>query len=510
MSEGKQRFFVSHKEKSRTVTAVNLRETVLRSLLWVGGLRYGGQLITWIITIFIIRLLNPEDYGVIAKASVFLGFFMMLGESGLTAGIVHKRDLDNVHLHKLFGLLLVVNVFSMLLLFSLAPLIANLFHESRLVPILRVLSLNFILIAMSVIPQALLVRNMNFRLKSWVDLLGALGGAGVSLVLAVYGMAEWSLVWGALSAYLILAIGYNWINPILLLPTLDFRGIKYFISFGAFLTGSSILVYLYSNCDLVIGGRVLSNEELGLYSTAIALATLPMNKLAPVLSQVAFPAYSVIQKECHLVKSHFIKSIRLVSFLIFPLYWSGIFIVGDIFSLLFGEKWQGMTILFQVLCLIMPFRVLNSLYAPVLQGIGKAKEHFINTVIITFLIIPAFLILIRWSSFGLCIAWALGFSMAFLAISHRVISSVGVSKNEYVAAISTSVVAALTGMVFIYVWKRFCIWIEMSSLIFILSSIIIALSLYLTVIFIFDRKILMDLRSLRGDKYQTDTLRPSI
>jgi hypothetical protein len=65
-------------------------------------------------------------------------------------------------------------------------------------------------------------------------------------------------------------------------------------------------------------------------------------------------------------------------------------------------------------------------------------------------------------------------------------------------------------MVFIYVWKRFCIWIEMSSLIFILSSIIIALSLYLTVIFIFDRKILMDLRSLRGDKYQTDTLRPSI
>ena len=129
MSEGKQRFFVSHKEKSRTVTAVNLRETVLRSLLWVGGLRYGGQLITWIITIFIIRLLNPEDYGVIAKASVFLGFFMMLGESGLTAGIVHKRDLDNVHLPKLFGLLLVVNVFSMLLLFSLAPLIANLFHE---------------------------------------------------------------------------------------------------------------------------------------------------------------------------------------------------------------------------------------------------------------------------------------------------------------------------------------------------------------------------------------------
>jgi len=125
--------------------APSLRERVVSGVVWLTATRAFGQIITWIITIFVVRLLSPEDYGLMGMAIVFTGVLFLLNEIGLGAAIVQKAELSTDQLSDLRWLILGTNAALALLLVGLAPLAAVYFAEPRLVAIVRALSLTFLI-----------------------------------------------------------------------------------------------------------------------------------------------------------------------------------------------------------------------------------------------------------------------------------------------------------------------------------------------------------------------------
>jgi teichuronic acid exporter len=409
----------------------SLKHQVLSSIAWVAGLTYAGQAIKWIVTIIVIRLLSPSDYGLMAKAMVFMGFLMMISELGLAAAIIQKKQITEDQLTHVFGLVISSNIILGLVFFFMSPVIADFYSDPRLVPILQVLSSTFIFLPFYIVPQSMLLRSMNFKMKSTVEIIGALLGTGMTLVLALMGYGIWSLVLGSIAKHVCWAIGYNIAIKKFMLPRFAIRGYAQFITFGGYVTGSRVLWYFYSMSDIFIGGKFLANKLLGIYSVALQLVSIPIEKFLPVVSQVAFPAYSIIQTQVKQVRSHYLKSLRMISLLIFPLY-GGLFIVApQLVGIFLGTKWSEVIVPLKLLCLIMPFRAISSLFSPVLNGLGRPGVNLTNVGIASVIMPLGFFIGARWGILGICLAWLIGYAPVFLIMSSRSLKVIGPSIKEF-------------------------------------------------------------------------------
>lgn len=177
---------------------MTLRADTLSGLRWVAGAKLLGQVVTWGITIVVMRILSPEDYGVLAMATVLVAFLAMMAQFGVGAAAVQAADMDDGKLRQIFGLVILINSSLFLLLFLTAPLVGWFFEEPRLVAIIRVLGLQFVLMMFSVIPSSQLSRKLDFKGQSLVELSGAIASSLTALASALAGLGVWSLVWASL------------------------------------------------------------------------------------------------------------------------------------------------------------------------------------------------------------------------------------------------------------------------------------------------------------------------
>ncbi|MCK4818450.1 lipopolysaccharide biosynthesis protein, partial [bacterium] len=296
----------------------SLKKRIIRGFFWLSSLTFLGQIITWSVTLIVIRLLRPEDYGLMAMAAVYIGFLTLLNEVGLGAAIVQKAEIDEQELKKVSGVVIIINIVLFCLIIAAAPLLASFFSEPRLVPLLRVLGMNFILLSFYLVPESLLVRELEFRRKSLIDLIGNLLSSAIVLTLAFYGFGVWALVWGILGMNLFKAVAYNSKRNLRYWPTFSMRGIRRMLAFGGYVSVSRILWYFYSQADIIIAGRLFGKEILGIYSVAMHLVSLPLQKISPLLIQIGLPAFSRIQEDLQSMQSNFLKVLRLLNLITFP------------------------------------------------------------------------------------------------------------------------------------------------------------------------------------------------
>ncbi len=299
---------------------MNLKNKVVTALRWTAGARILAQLVTWAITIVVIRLLSPSDYGLMAMSMAVIALLNLLNEMGMGAAVIQKRALSDSQLRSVFSLILVVNVTLYGVLWLSAKPLAIFFSEDRLIPVIRVLGLQFILMGISIIPQSLLEKALDFKARSVVEFVAALIGSGVTLVLALQEFDVWSLVYGNLARVAVRAIGFNILRPYLKAPTLSLRGIGSIASFGGWVTIERILWYVYTEADIFIIGRALGNDLLGIYSVARHLASLPAQKLNAAITQVSLPAFSAVQGEKEQFARYFIKATRMMSIVAVPVF----------------------------------------------------------------------------------------------------------------------------------------------------------------------------------------------
>ncbi len=176
-----------------------LAQKVLHSFAWQGGSQIVAQTLSWAGTLVVIRLLSPADYGLMAMVLVFMNFLFMVAELGVGGATIQARTLDLDTYRRLFGVIITSNLLGMAIGFGGAPILAAVFEEPRLVPLARVLSLNFLLTTLTALPQADAIRRLDFRVKGKVDILAAVAGTGTSLLMALRGFGVWSLVGGMLA-----------------------------------------------------------------------------------------------------------------------------------------------------------------------------------------------------------------------------------------------------------------------------------------------------------------------
>lgn len=412
---------------ANTFTDQKLKTQVLSGFKWLITGKFLGQLINWCLTFFVIRILAPADYGLMAMASMFVAVFTLVNEMGMGAAIIQTKTISAEFIRRIFGMTLVINFGLALLMFLAAPVIAAFFGESRLIAIVRFLSCQFILAAFMIVPQSLLDRNLNFKHKSLIDLSANLVGGMCSLGLALAGHGVWSLVWASLIIIGLRTIGYNVLISFRYLPSFRFSGMKDVLSFGGQITLEKIIWYVYSQADSLIIGKLLGKEVLGFYSVGKHVASLPADKIMPIINQIVFPAFSRIQDDLDRVGEHALKGMELLSFFAFPVFWGISCIAPELVSLVLGDKWKSAVLPLMFISMVFPIRMISSILVSILKSLKRTDLSLTNQFIYLGVMAPAFLLASHYGIVGISLVWPFMFPLCFFIVITRSARIIGLT-----------------------------------------------------------------------------------
>jgi O-antigen/teichoic acid export membrane protein len=422
-----------------------------------------------------------------ALAWVFVAFLTLLNELGLGAALIQKQDVDKNTLRRIFGVLLLVCFCFFLFLVSAAPLIGSFFKEERIAPIIRLLSLQFLVMAFGIIPQSLVARKMDFKNISIVDLISAIAGSVTTLILAMSRFGVWSLAWGSIAIAVVKTVGLNFICPYIPIPSFSFKGLGQHLSFSGYVTINRVLWYFFIQADILIIGKLLGKELLGAYSVAMNLASLPMQKASGIINQVAFPAFSSIQNDSQKVASSSIKAVRILSFFVFPVLWGISSVAPELVSTLLGGKWYRATTPCQLISLVIPLRMIINVLDPAVMGLGRPDISF-SIILFSSIVMPfAILIGTYWGLAGISLAWVIFFPLVFLYNLSRLVPVLGIRVFEVLEAMARPALGALIMYIIILLTRMFFAT-DVKSIAHLLLLIIVGALVYIGVIITIHQK----------------------
>lgn len=391
----------------------------MHSLKWVALGKIGTQIIRWLMTFWVIRLLMPEDYGVVAMADALFGFLTLIIGGLFTPSIIQAKELTDKILKQIFGAVLIVHSVVFLLQFLAADYVGEFYQSENVADILKLNAWCFLLLALQVIPSAVLARKMEFKKISIISAIANVSAAVTTFSLALLGYGFWSLIIGEIVAISLLTIMVLFISPIKFLPEFNISEVKPFIKFGSLLTVHSIVFYIFLHLDVTIAGRILTASEVGLFAIGLQFALMPQKKILPLLKQVAFPAFSKIQDQPARIKSYIIKAQRLSLLVTIPIFWGLASVVDSVIPIVIGDKWVGAVIPTMIMLFIMPLRFSEELFNPAIKSQQNASHLLMNALLMLVILLVSILFFVGQGAVGLALAWATGFPLAYIFVLKR-------------------------------------------------------------------------------------------
>lgn len=430
-------------EQSETL---GLGEKVKGAVLWRSGAQIVAQLITWTATFVVIRLLNPEDYGLFAMTQVVLMLLNLLNGYGFTGALIRDESIDRQKIAQVFGMLILLNGGLALLQLLIAPLAAAYFRQPIIADLLRVQALLYLFTPFIALPNALLSRKIDFRRQAQVDLFASICGAATALLCALAGLGVWTLVAAPLVLFGVRALVLTIVAHSLVWPSFRFEGAGAMLRYGGAMVVVQFFWFLQSQSDVFIAGRIFAPHDLGLYTTALFLATILSAKFVPPLNDVAFAAYSRIQSDPEAVASAFLKTVRLIMLIALPFYFGLAATAEPMVLTVLGPKWAQTVPLVRLLALAMPFMTLQILFAPATNAIGR-QGVTVRVAISGAILMPlGFFVGVQFGTVGMAVAWLVAFPALTVITAALSLPAIGARAADLVRAIRPGLLAS-AGMV---------------------------------------------------------------
>ncbi len=274
---------------------------------------------TLIMTVVLARLLTPKDFGLFALALLIMNLFDWVKDLGVGGALVQSPRSWNRIAPTGLTLSVGFGVLAGGILAGTAGVVAGALNHPELAPLIRVLAVGLTISSLSAIPLARLTRSLDFRRRIVPDFLGATVKAAVAIGLAATGLGVWSLVYGQISAVIVITLLYWRVARTSFRFELNTREARQLISFGLPVTAVALLAYAIYNVDYLAIGLRLGDDQLGLYTLAYRLPELAVLNLCVVVSEVLFSSLSRLQHSRATLAEHYLRVVTAVMALTAPL-----------------------------------------------------------------------------------------------------------------------------------------------------------------------------------------------
>lgn len=430
---------------------MNLRKKAAKGVFWSIIHTYGRAAVSTVTFIILARLLPPEAFGLVALAAIFTAFIEIFIDSGFSAAIVQRPNLEQEHLDTAFWTSVIAGIVFTIVGVALSGVIASFYNEPELAPILIWLSFSFVLIALSSTQLAILQRRLAFKNLAARSLIATVVGGIVGVGMAILGFGVWSLVGQelarSLAAVIVLWRASRW------RPRLDFslKHFKDLIGFGVSMVGNKTLLFFNRRTDDFLIGYFLGPTMLGYYTIGYRLLLVVIRLVTGITNAVAFPTFSRIQHQPERMRRAFYKVTHYTSLLAIPAFIGMALLAPDLVQAFFGEQWAPSIPVMQILALIGILQSLQFFNGSLMKAAGKPSWYFGTMFLTSVCTVIGFLIAVRWGIVAIAASFVISSYLvapfSFIAIRKLIQIDLRAYLRQFVAPLSASLsmIAVLLG-----------------------------------------------------------------
>lgn len=388
---------------------VTLTRRVAHGGVWAFLINGVNQALRLVRTVVLARLLAPDDFGLFGITLLALSALERFTQTGFTAALIQKPDETREDLDTAWVVQILRGLALGAVLLGTAPLVATFFREPGAEALTRALALVVILDGLQNIGVVYYRKDIEFHKEFVFKLAKTLPDLVASVIAAVVLRSAWALVVGLVVGRLVQTVASYVVHPYRPRPRFDRERARELFGFGKFITGHSVVLFLLTEGDDLLVGKILGAMSLGLYQMAYRLSNIAA-RVTHVVSGVTFPAYAKLQDRPERLNRALLRTLTLTAFLTLPAAAGVGALAPEITTVILGEKWMPMVPAAQVMCLFGAMRAIGATFGPAYRALARVDVPLkISLTQLTVLAAIVYPMTVRWDILGT--AWAITLAM---------------------------------------------------------------------------------------------------
>lgn len=355
----------------------NIKQQLFSGVFYTALAKYSGIIISLVVAGVLARLLSPDDFGIVAIATVIIAFFGIFTDMGVSPAVVQNKTLTEDDLADIYSFTFWTGIALSLLFFAASWPIAAYYNSPILRTLCQLLSFNLFFASANIVPGSLFYKNKEFKFIAIRSFIIQIAGGTGAVIAALCGAGLYALIINPIaSSILIFAISYRrYPQPLRL--TLGSAVLRKIFSYSAYQFLFNIINYFSRNLDKLLIGKYMSLSDLGYYEKSYRLMMLPLQNITQVITPVMHPIFSDFQNDKTKLATSYERIIRFLSFIGLPLSVLFFFTAHEVTLIIFGDQWLPSVPVFQILSLSVGVQIILSSSGSIFQAAGDTRSLFI-------------------------------------------------------------------------------------------------------------------------------------
>lgn len=392
-------------------------DKVVSGFLWRFMERFGAYAVSFVVSVILARILDPEAYGTIALVTVFTNILQVFVESGLGRALVQKKEAEDIDFSSVFYFNMAVCLLLYCGLFAFAPYIAQFFNNIELTSVIRVLGIILIISGLKNVQQAYVSRKMLFKKFFYATLIGTLFSAVVGIWLAYWGAGVWALVAQSLANALV--------DTLMLWITVKWRPKKCFslqrlkglLSYGWKLLIAALVGSLSDNLRQLFIGKLYTSADLAFYNKGDQIPSIVNGNVNAAIDSVIFPVMAEAQDNKESVKNMTRRAITTSTYIMAPIYIGLACCAETLIRILLTEKWLPCVPFLRIFCITYLFYPIHTANLNAILAVGRSDIDLKLELIKKLLEIMVLLLTMRYG------VMAIAYGLIGTAILNQIINA---------------------------------------------------------------------------------------
>lgn len=327
----------------------------------------------FVISLVLARLLTPDEFGVVAMASVFIAFSVILTDFGVGQAIICCDKLEKVQLNTLFLFNLILGVCAALVIYFSSPAIGRFYHNPLVGQVAMVIGLNLLINSTTVVHNNLFHKTLNYRVGTKANLISGISSGVLGIILALSGFGVWSLVAQAIASTVIRTMYLWWVSPWKPEMQYDFKATYPVIKMGINFLKIGLVNQLFDRLDTLVIGKYYSSYVLGNFNRGKSMNDLVRHTFILPITRPFFPIFSKEKKSSERVSELFYNSSFLLSFFSFGMFLFLFMYAKETLVFLYSSKWVYATDYLKYLAILGLFYPLYDLATSIFKSHDSLK-----------------------------------------------------------------------------------------------------------------------------------------
>ncbi|MDR2040196.1 MAG: lipopolysaccharide biosynthesis protein [Bacteroidales bacterium] len=444
------------------------KKQLISGVTYTAVSKYSGIFISLIVAAILSRLIVPEDFGIVAIAMVFITFFNTFSNLGIAPAIVQNKELEEKDLSEIFCFTIWIALILSVIFFFLSGLIASYYESPHLLSICRILSIQLFFATINIVPNSLFLKNKRFKFIATRNLIIQLIAGIIAIIAAFSGAGLYALLIApVLTAVARFIIGI-YVYPQKIEWTFGINAVRKIFAYSLYQFLFEMINYFSRNLDKLMIGKYLGMTPLGYYEKSYRLMMLPLQNITHVITPVLHPVLSDLQKNMSQISASYIKIVRFLAFIGFPLSVFLFFTAKEITLLIFGMQWTASVPVFQILALSVGIQMILSTSGSIFQAANDTKMLFVSGIISTLLTVTGLcvglfifktLIAVAW---GICISFVLNFVLCYV-IMYRITLKVDMLSfwKQFISPLVISIISLIIMFFLNQLVRDYSLWMSL-------------------------------------------------